>query len=387
MTVDPWAIDASGGLPSYSGGELRLSTVTPFVAGTGTSLGVRSGVRLSGSGTDLLVQAQTSPNMTVKVNPGVLVVQGSISGTQGAYTYTLDATTNVTISAAHATLDRTDLIVIRVRDANVDTSGGRDGAPIVITGTAGGGVPSLPTDATYFLLAQISVVHAVSSITSGAITDKRQYTAALGGVIPCDSNTQPSAGSVAPHQLAYRTDLGVFQAVQSSAWRYATPYRQVTVVGSAVGSITFSGFPTGLRNITVKWTARGTNATEVIGVLIRVNNDSTGAYFGTYMQEQNATVTNVSNSGGTSQQVGVMCAASAGANAFSVGQIDIGGIGSASRKMNATFRSHCWSTQANSYHTTGGFMYNAVGPYTSFVFLPATGNFDVGTEFYFEGWD
>lgn len=206
MPIDPSFIDASGGAPSYSAQDLRLGTITPHLAGSGASLGVRSGVRPAGSGTELLVQAQASPNMTVKVNTGVVVVQGSISTTQGAYAWTLDATTNVTIAAAHATLTRTDLIAVRIRDANVDTSGQRDAGVIAITGTAGGGVPSLPTDATYLTLAQIAVGAAVTSIVAGNITDKRQFTTGLGGVLVCTSSTEPAASSVMPGQPTYRTD-------------------------------------------------------------------------------------------------------------------------------------------------------------------------------------
>jgi len=183
-------------LPSYSGQELRLATVLPHFAGAGASLGVYSGVRLSGSGTDLLVQAQSSPNMTVKVNTGVFVAQGSISSTQGAYTWALDTLTNLTISAAHATLSRTDLIVVRIRDANVDTSGQRDGNVVVITGTAGSGTPALPTDASYFTIAQISVPATVTNIGGGGggtITDKRTFCASLGGVLPFVSTARPSS--------------------------------------------------------------------------------------------------------------------------------------------------------------------------------------------------
>jgi hypothetical protein len=227
MAVDPAFIDASGGAPAYSGADLRLGVLLPMFAGAGASLGVRTGVRLSGSGTDLLVQAQASPDMTVKVNPGSIVVQGAISATQGPYTWTLDAVTNVTIAAAHATLARTDLVVVRIRDANVDTSGQRDGAVAVVTGTAGGGVPSLPTDATYVTLAQVAVAGADTAINTGDITDKRQYTTGLGGVLTCSSTTEPAATSVAVGQVAYRSDLGQLRISDGAAWQhisYAPPF-------------------------------------------------------------------------------------------------------------------------------------------------------------------
>jgi hypothetical protein len=229
MAIDPWAIDASSGSPSYSGQEIRLLTVTPMFAGNGTALGTRSGVRLGGSGTELLVQSQTSPNMSVKVNPGAFVVQGQTSSLQGSYTWVLDTVTTLTIAASHASLDRTDLVCVRIRDSSIDTSGQRDANVIVITGTNGGGVPSLPTDATYYTLAQVSVPHGATNIGGGGgqgtITDKRTYVAALGGVIPCTSSTLPTA---AQGQVVYVSDAaalsGRFRYYDGSAYQHLGGY-------------------------------------------------------------------------------------------------------------------------------------------------------------------
>lgn len=217
MATDPAWIDNSGGLPSYSGTELRLTTIAPFIVGNGASLGVRSGVRVSGSGTDLLVQAQASPNMTVKVNTGIFVAQGSISATQGAYGWALDTLTNVTVTAAHATLTRTDLIVVRIRDANVDTSGARDGTVTIVTGTAGAGVPALPTDASYFEIARIAVGAAVSTITGANITDKRTFYAAVGGTVPYTTALGLPAGMPAGSR-AYNLTTNLYYWNNGTTW-------------------------------------------------------------------------------------------------------------------------------------------------------------------------
>jgi hypothetical protein len=217
MPIDVWAQDASSGAPSYSGQDLRLTTVTPTFVGAGASLGVRSGVRPSGSGTDLVVQQQASPNMSVLVQPGCIIVQGSISSTQGAYAWALDTATTRTIAAAHASLNRTDLVTVRIRDANVDTSGGRDGDVIVITGTAGAGTPALPTDATYITLAQVSVLAAATTITTARITDQRPFTAAVGGYIPCTTTTRPL--SPLPGQRIWEADTAVaFASAAGKIW-------------------------------------------------------------------------------------------------------------------------------------------------------------------------
>lgn len=216
-TFDPYAIDASAGSPAYSAQETRVLSVVPGMIGAGVALGCRSGVRQSGSTTDLLVQAQTSPNMTVKVNPGIAVIQSAISTTAGAYVWALDTVTNATIAASHATLDRIDLITVRVRDANVDTSGQRDGGIVVITGTAGAGTPALPTDATYFTLASVSVVHSVTSITSASITDTRTFTAALGGTIPATSTNRPTG--ISNGARMWETDTSLFYSRIAAGWR------------------------------------------------------------------------------------------------------------------------------------------------------------------------
>lgn len=280
MPFDPWPIEASSGSPAYSGQELRNETVVPFVAGAGASLGVRSGVRPSGSGTDLLVQAQSSPNMTVKVNIGVIVVQGTISATQGAYCWALDATKNLTIGASHATLDRTDLICVRVRDANVDTSGSRDGDVVVVPGSNGGGVPALPTDASYVTIAQIAVVHAVTTITSGAITDRRPFTAAVGGVIVCTVATLPA--SAMPGQLAFCTD----QSTTTTRWRYwdGAAWQYLHPVGPGItatvtGATTSTTSTTYADTTTVASVAFVAPASGVVEVTVNANQfNSTSNY-------------------------------------------------------------------------------------------------------------
>lgn len=226
MAQDPWAIDNLSGAPAYSAQEVRLAMAAMF-AGAGASIGARSGVRLAGSGSELLVAAQASPNMTVKVNPGQCVVQSAVGSTQGPYIYTLDAVTNVTIGTAHATLDRIDLIAIRIRDANIDTSGQRDGQPVVVPGTNGGGVPALPTDATYLTLAQVAVTHGHTSIVAGDITDKRVYLAALGGILPCLSTNRPF--NVPDGQGIYELDTGLTYRWRSSLNKYLRDLQHLTL--------------------------------------------------------------------------------------------------------------------------------------------------------------
>jgi hypothetical protein len=300
VAQDPWAIDNSGGLPAYSAQELRLATVTPYIVGNGASLGTRSGVRLGGSGTELLVQAQASPNMTVKVNPGIFVAQGQTSSTQGSYTWCLDAVTNLTIAASHATLARTDLVAVRIRDANIDTSGARDGNVIVVTGTNGGGVPALPTDATYYTIAQISVPAAVTTIGGGGggtITDHRTFVAALGGTVPFVSTARPAgmvdgaAGWEIDTRLPYRYSTTAAKWLREPVDLYKTAdttYTSTTTLandptlqfaGEANCTYTFQFMIGFLGTVTPKYKWTPNYPTGAVGHFTRVALDSSGVQF------------------------------------------------------------------------------------------------------------
>lgn len=221
MTIDPFLLDAQSGTPVYGAQELRLG-VTALIAGAGNSIGARSGVRRSGSETDLLVAAQTTPNMTVQVYAGQAVVQGATSTAQGAYIYTLDTATTVTIGASDPSLTRYDRLCIRIRDAAIDTSGAADGGIVVITGTPGGGVPTLPTSATYYELARVTVPGGAANIGGGGgqgfITDMRNYTCAAGGRLTGTSAARVALAGMPPGQSYFETDTGKVYTWSGTTW-------------------------------------------------------------------------------------------------------------------------------------------------------------------------
>lgn len=205
MAIDPWILDASGGAPSYSGQDARLALGAAFVRTT-NALGVRSGVLPNGGLTALWTTAQGTPNMTVNVAVGQAVVQGSTTTTQGPYVYTLDVAKTVTITAAHATLPRIDVVAVRVRDSNVSGTG-LDGDIVAIAGTAASSpaVPGFPADgASYLALANISVPAAATNIASGQITNQWQWTTTEGGSLLVETKAKLDAITTLPMgQLAY----------------------------------------------------------------------------------------------------------------------------------------------------------------------------------------
>lgn len=194
MAIDPWVIDASGGVPTYAAQEARLAMGAAFVHTT-NALGVRSGVIPNGGLTALWTTAQGTPNMTVNVAVGQAVVQGSTTTTQGPYIFTSDAAKTVTIAAAHATLPRIDVVAVRIRDSNVSGSG-LDGDIVAITGTAAStpSAPGFPADgASYLALAHLTVGAAAPNVSSGNIANQWQWTTTTGGQLLVETKAKLDA--------------------------------------------------------------------------------------------------------------------------------------------------------------------------------------------------
>lgn len=188
----------------------------------GSMMGNRSGIVASGH---LAVSEKSgTPNMSVDVAEGQLVLKGSEGTYQGLYLCEARGTTNLAISAADATNPRRDLIIARVRDSAY--SGATDTFSLeVVTGTPAGSPsdPSLPSG-TCFVLARVQVAASASSITNANITDLRgnystaQYgrAAALGGTIPCTSSTRPTSPFAGLR--IYETDTNRTWEHNGSAW-------------------------------------------------------------------------------------------------------------------------------------------------------------------------
>lgn len=128
--------------------------------------------------TSLAVTAQASPNMTVAVASGYGAIVGTTQANMGVYQIFNDASTNLTVTAANASLPRIDLVCATVNDAyytgllnNVTFQ--------VIAGTPNASpvAPTLPANS--LSLATIAVAAAATSITSGNITDTRVLATSL----------------------------------------------------------------------------------------------------------------------------------------------------------------------------------------------------------------
>ncbi len=156
--------------------------------------GSRGGIVGAG---DLAVTQNGTPNMSVNVADGRLVLTGSEATYQGVYVCENRGTTNVAIAAADSTNPRRDLIVARVRDA--EYSGATNSFAIeAVTGTPAASPVDPAVPANSWVLARVQVAAGATTITNGVLTDLRTVNtsqfgraAALGGLVPCNSSFRP----------------------------------------------------------------------------------------------------------------------------------------------------------------------------------------------------
>ena len=154
-----------------TGPPIRANTMEPevfrqIIAGLSPAPGV------IGVG-DLAVAQHSTPNMSVDIAAGFAVIAGTTTvPVQGSYWFYNDATATLAIAAAHATLDRIDIVCAQIQDAFY---AGASNTPqlVVVTGTPAGSPVAPSPPASSIILAQVYVTHAESSVLNAAITDKR----------------------------------------------------------------------------------------------------------------------------------------------------------------------------------------------------------------------
>jgi len=352
-----------------------------------TSLIPRGGVHPA-MGNNLQVTQTGSPSMAVIVKSGLASVPGTEGAKQGMYSVLNDADLTLSITAAHATLNRIDLVVFKVEDTAfsgaVNTS-----SLVVVTGTPASS-PAAPTaPANSIILAQVSIVALDSSITTGEITDRRHYMSAVGGVINCTSATRPAAGIVAEGQQIYETDTDRIYITHNggTTWtRDPINYQARQTLSGTQAVITFSGIPSTLRSLKVRWTARCNDAGSQQLLQCKVNNDATGVYYDTFYSAIGAGGMNTNlETTNTNWRIGRAAAAAGGPNDYGVGYIDFVGWDSPhTNHLGAIWRSFVPS--GGQVTEDGGGTYNNVGPYNRLDFIIAGGaSFVAGTDFQIEG--
>lgn len=206
-------------------------------------------------GTDFGVSAQGTPNMTLNVTKGQLVIPDAAGG---AYVFTADATTVVTIATAPSSGTRYDLVIARVYDnsagdsqatSNITLPGSAGtfavqtitGTIEVVTGTSGGSPspPSLP-NARCVVLKVVAVGTNVTSINNGNLQDSQSttsrvgFTTTAGGVLSCTTATRPST----PHdgQMIWETDTNQVHIYDLATTTWLLVYEDTGYTTPTLGS-------------------------------------------------------------------------------------------------------------------------------------------------------
>lgn len=168
---------------TYAGNDLRLilSAMGGALGGPGNPLGVASGVR-PGVGSPLAVTVASG--LTVNVNTGYAVIQGSAALNAGVYEAILDSSAPLTCTAADTVNARIDLVCVTINDLGTSSS---TAVVQIVTGTPASSPSAPATPSNSIALAQITVAANATTLTSGNISDQRTYYVAAGGIRPVTS--------------------------------------------------------------------------------------------------------------------------------------------------------------------------------------------------------
>lgn len=231
MTLQATAWGHDGG--TYAGKDMRLHTAAVFGGQTG----------VVGSG-DFLVAAQGSPNATVAVAAGALIVAATGSGLYGDYHVWNDASINSGSFAPTSTNGRKDRLILRV------TSGVPALEIVQGTASASPAEPTITGD-NYEELALVTLPGSTTNITNAMITDRRKRAATTAGNIICTSSTRPSAPFEGMRIIETDTDTALVYS--GSAWVRVANYSSTGRVGCSVSRSTTQNATTGSLT-TVTWT-------------------------------------------------------------------------------------------------------------------------------------
>jgi len=203
-------------------------------------------------GNGMAVTQNATPNMSVDIAGGSVLVAGTEATYQGLYLCHNRGATNLVVAASDVTNARRDLVVAQVEDSAY--SGAVDAWKLaIVTGTpsAGAFLPAVPANS--LVLATILVGANVTTIVNANITDIRNNTQTHGpttlrnrglapapGVIVCRSNNRPEFPFIGME--IYETDKGLKYIYDGTEWRLigGLPASIVKSVVGSTGTVTTS---------------------------------------------------------------------------------------------------------------------------------------------------
>lgn len=250
-----------------------------FLVDEATPMRIRQGVRPSYTNQQLKVRAAATPNMTVIVSAGMAYIDQHETGGVGTYVCVNDADVTLTVApAGGAGQFRKDTVVASVYDAEYSGSSNEWRLEVIqgpYAASAGATVRgSLPANAQ--ILADLAIAPSQTSVAAGNITDVRQFSTSLGGILPVPSASAPNRPH--PGQMLYLTDtdaltIGQLAGTSRQLREYVRPSQSLqsaapplNVTGSYVdflsaswAPITVTVPPSGMVRVTVSGDAQNTN--------------------------------------------------------------------------------------------------------------------------------
>ena len=212
-----------------------------------TVMGGQGGVVKS---TDLAVTQRGTPNMSVDVAGGTVVILGTEATHQGAYLCHNRGVTNLPISVGDATFTRYDLVVAQVEDA--DYSGATNAWKLAVIAGTPAATPLFPTvpDNTVVLATVLVPINESTSIDNADITDIRTTSDTDGtttlrnrglapapGVIVCTSTNRPTTTFTGME--IYEADTGNRRVWSGTIWQWlGGPSQYARVARNSTQNIT-----------------------------------------------------------------------------------------------------------------------------------------------------
>lgn len=220
----------------------------------GNALGARSGVIPGTGGLGVSLAGAT-----INIGSGIALIYQS---GQGVYRAAMTSSSTATLTAAHATLSRIDLVYLRVWDNSVDASGLNQADVVYLPGTAAASpVAPTPTGTQIYLPLATITVPPVGGGSASVSQSVLPYTVAPGGILPSTS-APPS-----PYTGQYYDNGTDLLRYNGSSW---DTYQKVTSVGWTTAALATGYTHDGNSNGTVQYrkiTILGTDYMEWRGGL------------------------------------------------------------------------------------------------------------------------
>jgi hypothetical protein len=285
----PYALGAAGQV--LSGKLLRHAlgcTWRPSTAALGGVSAVVQGP--AGSQMELTLVNAT----TLRVNPGVAVIQGTQSADQGQYEVVNDAQVTFTLTGQHASQYRRSLVVVQVNDsqaAGVASSATTDRAQLVVidgalSATAPGALPPLPANSV--ALGEVAIPPTGQTVT---LTPYNPRTTTRGGMlyVLSDTSTVPGHGGEPGAYVGQSRIIGDGRREwwNGSAWAWGREALGIIDYREYGASATLSNAASGLPafDMTVTFPSRRRVRQTIVGSL---SIDTLGTVYGLLMTRNGA---------------------------------------------------------------------------------------------------